>query len=76
MVKSLTKLPVVHSERLMTVRVPHEKLNYSTLISAYGPTLVATEETIDEFYSLLEATIEAVDPRNKLIMMGVFNTSQ
>ena len=49
-VSSLTELPVGHSERLMTVRIPLEKSNYMTLISAYAPTLAATEETKDEFY--------------------------
>ena len=44
-----------------------------TLISAYAPTLAATEETKDEFYSLLELTLQTVDPRDKLVMMGDFN---
>ena len=57
----------------MTVRVPLEKSNYLTLISAYAPTLVATEEAKDEFYSLLETTLQTVNPRDKLVMMGDFN---
>ena len=72
-VRSLTELPVGYSERLMTVRIPLVKSNYLTLISAYAPTLVATEESKDEFYSLLESTLQTVDQRDKLVMMGDFN---
>ena len=58
---SLSELPVGHSPRLITLRIPLEKSNYMTIVSAHAPTLVATEESKDEFYSDLTAVLQAVN---------------
>ena len=57
----------------MTARIPLEKSNYMTIVCAYAPTLVATEEAKDAFYASLSAVLQAVDHRDKLVLLGDFN---
>ena len=73
LLKSIQELPVGHSERLMTVRIPLERSNHMTIISAYAPTLAATEETKDEFYASLAAVLQTVERGDRLVLMGDFN---
>ena len=73
LVKSTQELPVGHSERLMTVRIPIERSDHMTIFSAYVPTLASTEETKDEFYASLSVVLHTVEQGDKLILMGDFN---
>ena len=70
---SLEELPIGHSERIMSLRVPLPRGQYLTLICAYAPTLVADESDKDSFYALLHQVIERVDRKDKLILAGDFN---
>ena len=73
LVKSLTELPIGHSERLMSLRIPLARSNYMTIISAYAPTLVADEDVKDEFYCALAHLLQGVRREDKLALMGDFN---
>ena len=66
------KEPVGINERLMTMSLP---LVGSTLsiICAYAPTLVQSDETKDCFYGYLSDAIEKVPISHKLVVMGDFN---
>lgn len=48
--------------------------NFLTLISLYIPTLDYDESVEDEFYWQLNELISSITPRNKLIILGNFNT--
>ena len=72
-VNSLTELPVGHSERLMSVRVPLARSKYMTIISAYAPTLQAEEEVKDQFYCALTQLLQRVHREDKLWILGDFN---
>ena len=70
---SLEELPIGHSERIMSLRVPLPRGQHLTLICAYAPTLVADESDKDSFYALLHQVVDKVDRRDKLIISGDFN---
>ena len=72
-VNSLTELPVGHSERLMSVRVPLARSKYMTIIATYAPTLQAEEEVKEEFYCALTQLIQRVPSEDKLWVLGDFN---
>ena len=71
--RSLTELPVGHSERLMSVRLPLARSRHMTIISAYAPTLMADEDTKDQFYSELTLLLQRVSREDRLVLMGDFN---
>ena len=73
LVKSLTELPIGHSERLMSLRLPLARSKHMTIISAYAPTLVADDDVKDEFYCALTQLLQSVKPEDKLVLMGDFN---
>ena len=70
---SLTELPVGHSERLMTLRVPLQRSRYMTIICAYAPTQVSPEEQKDNFYQELTSLLSRVDNSDKVVLLGDFN---
>jgi len=75
--KLLQTLPeslVAISERLMTLRIPLAKHRYATFIRIYAPTLPSGDETIDHYYAMLWLTLMQVPRRDKLIVLGDFNT--
>ena len=57
----------------MYLRLPLVQDQYVTIISAYAPTLGSDKEIKDNFYNLMDATIEAMDQRDKLVLLGDFN---
>ena len=72
-VPKLETLPKGFGDRLMTLRLPLAHNTYLTLISAYAPTMVYSEEAKEEFYHTLQGIISAVPARDKLLLMGDFN---
>ena len=72
-VNSLEELPVSYSERIMSMRIPLARSNHMKVICAYAPTLVATDESKDEFYGSLSAVLQSTNPNDKLMLMGDFN---
>ena len=71
--ENLTETPVYISERLMSLRIPLERGEFATIISAYAPTLAAEEDVKDEFYHCLHDALKRVARTDKLILMGDFN---
>ena len=47
--------------------------DYVTIISVYAPTFGSDEDIKYNFYNLLDATIQGVDWRDKLVLLGDFN---
>ena len=70
---TLSELPVGHSERIMSLRLPLARSQHLTLICAYAPTLVADENDKDTFYTLLYDTVKRVNKKDKLVISGDFN---
>lgn len=56
----LPQQPVSISERLMTLQIPLSHHNFLAIISAYAPTLLATEEMTTQFYSQLSDTLKNI----------------
>ena len=50
---NLKELPIGHSEKIISMRIPLAKGKHLSLICAYAPTLVAEEHEKDAFYTLL-----------------------
>ena len=71
--ETLKELPIGHSERIISMRIPLARGKHLSLICAYAPTLVAEEHEKDAFYTLLNETVKRVDKNDKLIVSGDFN---
>ena len=75
LVKSFSELPISHSERLMSLRVPLVRFNHKTIISAYAPTLIADEDVKDELYCALTRLLQGVTREDNLVIVGDFNAT-
>ena len=73
LVNQLTELPVGISERLMTLRVKLVNSRQATMISAYAPTLDATDEDKEMFYAQLDTILTAIPESEKIFLLGDFN---
>ena len=71
--QTLPESPVAISERLMTLRIPLAKHQYTNFISTYAPTLPSDDETKDHYYAILRSTLMQVRRRDKLIVLRDFN---
>ncbi|KAI8499112.1 hypothetical protein Bbelb_228760 [Branchiostoma belcheri] len=69
----LQNLPVGHSDRLMSLRLPLRDNQFVTLISAYAPTLQAEPATKEAFYADLRSLLTNVKETDKLLVLGDFN---
>ena len=68
---NLPSLPIGHSERIMSLRLPLLKEEYATIVSVYAPTLDADPSDKDNFYT--GQIIAQTPPKDKLVIMGDFN---
>lgn len=73
MANMLAVRPKRINDRLMTVRNPFPRNNFTTLISAYAFTMSYLDELKDRFYEDLKFNISAVLRADKLIILGEFN---
>ena len=75
LVGKLSYPPKEVNDRLMTMWLPfyHRKMLAATIISAYAPTTINTDETKDKFYERFEYVISTVPTADKLIILGDFN---
>ena len=70
---TLKELPIGHSERIISLRLPLTRGQHLTLICAYAPTLVAEEQEKDAFYSQLHEIVGRIDKKDKVILSGDLN---
>ena len=73
LLQGLAEMPVGHSERLMSLRIPLAKGNFATVICAYGPTLDSDEEIKDKFYDDLQTLFQRIPSTDKLVLLGDLN---
>ncbi|KAG7304556.1 hypothetical protein JYU34_011506 [Plutella xylostella] len=67
-----TETPICVSERIMVLRLMSESGPIS-LVSAYAPTLKASDDVKDKFYEDLRECLEKVRASDKLLLLGDFN---
>ena len=67
LVKQLPTLPTGISERLITLRIPIGKTRYSTVISAYAPTMTNPDQAKEKFYELLGQTLQMIPSTDKVL---------
>ena len=72
--RKLQNLPVGHSDRLMTQRLPIQDNNFSTVFSVYVPTLQAETGVKEAFYCDLHNLLKQVDFKDKFLILEGFNT--
>ena len=73
LIKSLTSMPTVTCDRIISVRIPLEGNRHATVISVYAPTMSHSDESKEEFYASLKRVTESVSLDDKLIILGDFN---
>ena len=71
--RKLQNLPVAHSDRIMSRRLPIQD-KFATVLSVYAPTLQAETEVKEAFYHDLHNLLQQVDSKDKLLILGDFNT--
>ena len=60
------------SSRLITIRLRATPFNI-TVIQVYAPTLEHDDEEVEEFYSLIQTTVDKVNKKDILIVQGDWN---
>ena len=73
LLQHIPESPIGITERLMTWRIPLTKGRFATLISAYAPTLDADYNIKEDFYRMLDSTIQKTPATDRLILLGDFN---
>ena len=68
-----TPEPSVHSDRIVSMRLPLKNKHYATLFSVYAPTLQAEPAEKDKFYSELRILPQGTPADDKLLVLGDFN---
>jgi len=53
---------------------PRFNAGYNTVISAYAPTLLASDEDKDEFYQKLSDLLSSIPAGHDIALLGDFNT--
>lgn len=69
----LSELPVGHSDRIISLRIPINNDRSVHLISVYAPTMQHTDTTKDAFYAELSGVIKSVRECDKIFVLGDFN---
>ncbi|WP_419636958.1 endonuclease/exonuclease/phosphatase family protein, partial [Thiolapillus sp.] len=71
--RKLQNLPVGHSDRIMSLRLPIQDNKFATVLSVYAPTLQAETGVKEAFYRDLHNLLQQVDSKDKLLILGDFN---
>lgn len=69
----MSETPIGISERLMTICSKLSDNSYATIVSTYGPTLMAEDEVKEHFYSQLDYVLRTTSATDKLVLLGDFN---
>ena len=72
--RKLQNLPVGYSDRIMSLRLPIQNNRFATVLSVYAPTLQAETGVEEAFYHDLHNLLQQVDSKEKLLILGDFNT--
>ena len=70
--RKLQNLPVGHSDRIMSLRLPIQN-KFATVLSVYAPTLQAETGVKEAFYRDLHNLLQQNDSKDKLLILGDFN---
>ena len=57
----------------MSLRLPIQDNKFGTVLSVYGPTLLAETGVKEAFYHDLHNLLQQVDSKDKLLILGDFN---
>ena len=71
--RKLQNLPVGHSDRIMSLRIPIQDQKFAIVLSMYAPTLEAETGVKKAFYHDLHNLLQQVDSKDKLLILGDFN---
>ncbi|WP_419612181.1 hypothetical protein, partial [Thiolapillus sp.] len=71
--RKLQNLPVGHSDRIMSLRLPIQDNKFATVLSVYAPTLQAETGVKEAFYRDLHNFLQQVDFGEKLLILEYFN---
>lgn len=74
LVRQLTELPQGICERLMTVWLKLVGHQMASVVSAYAPTLDSQEDIKEAFYVSLDNILSTISEKDKIILLGEFNT--
>ena len=71
--RKLQNLPVSHSDRMMSLRLPIQDNKFATILSVYAPTLQAETGVKEAFYRDMNNLLQQADSKDKLLILGNFN---
>ncbi|KAK2192722.1 hypothetical protein NP493_24g04000 [Ridgeia piscesae] len=66
-------MPWPVSDRIMTMRLPLSKVNFTTIISMYAPTMTNPDENKEAFYNKLASVLSGIPRTDKLLLIGDIN---
>ena len=69
---SCVEQPLFVSPRLISIRM-RTRAGYITVISAYAPTLLASDEDKDDFYQQLSDLLSSIPAGHDIALLGDFN---
>ena len=71
--RKLQNLPVGHSDRIISLRLPIQDNKFATVLSVYAPTLQAETGLKEAFDRDLHNLLQQADSKDKLLILGDFN---
>ena len=71
--RKLQNLPVGHSDRIISLRLPIQDNKFATALSVYAPTLQTETGVKEAIYRDLHNLLLQNDPKDKLLILGDFN---
>ena len=69
----LTEMPRPVSDKVITMRLPLSKDNFTTMISVYASTMTNPAENKESFYNQLASVLSGTPRTDKLLLIGYFN---
>ena len=71
--RKLQNLPVGHSDRIMSLRLPIQDNTFTTVIGMYAPKLQAETGVKEAFYRDLHNLLQQVDSKDKFLILVDFD---